>query len=148
MRRSFVSFLFCACLCSMSESAPAGGFATAGGSASPPEAQWALHVLYLPGSDSAQPSINPQEGVIAVRPPWECAYKRTTMDQYDLVKVKCTHEGGAVVGTVAMCRREPGQSDLAQLSIGVDGLPAYETIDISCFVPRERHGDESYEQRK
>ncbi|HXN33964.1 MAG TPA: hypothetical protein VN894_18985 [Polyangiaceae bacterium] len=147
MRPPFVSFFLCASLCTMSESAPAGGFVSAGGSTAPPDVQWALHVLYLPGSQDARLTLGSPEGVIAVRAPWECGYKRTTMDQHDLVKIKCTHESGAVVGTVAMCRRELGQSDLAQLSIGVDGVPAYETIDLSCFVPREHpRGDESNER--
>ena len=148
MKRRFVSFLFCLGLCAISDNVPAGGVAPAGGG-SLPDVQWALHVLYLPGNEDARPTMNAQEGPIAVRAPWECVYKRTTAEQYDLVKIKCMYAGGAVVGSVAMCRREPGQSDLAQISIGVDGVPAYETIDLSCFVPRDRgRGDESYRPKK
>jgi hypothetical protein len=148
MRRRFVSISFCASLCATSANAPADGTARAG-STTPPDVQWALHVVYLPGSQDARLAVASQEGAIAVRAPWQCIYKRTTLDQYDLVRVKCAHEGGAVVGTVAMCRREVGQSDLAQLSIGVDGVATYETIDLSCFVPRDRgRGEESSKQRK
>ncbi len=148
MKRPFVSVVLFASLCTMTESAPADSLVPPGPSATPPDVQWALHVLYLPGSQDLRSTLPAKEGVIAVQPPWECSYKRTTMDRQDLVKIKCIHEDGAVVGTVAMCRREFGQSDLAQLSIGVDGVPSYETIDLSCSVPRDRpRTDLSYRER-
>ncbi len=146
--RRLSSALFCASLCTLSASAPADGSGDGRGSALP-EVQWALHVVYLPGNQDARFSVSAAEGVIAVRAPWQCIYKRTIQDQHDIVKIKCLHETGAVVGTVAMCKREVGQADLAQLSIGVDGQAAYEMIDLSCYVPRDRgRGDESYDQRK
>jgi hypothetical protein len=149
MRRRFMTFLFCACLCTLSESAPADGPANAGAPTAPPDVLWNLHVLYLPGSQDARLTLTSPEGTIAVRAPWQCVYKRTTFEQQDIVKIKCMHGSGAVVGTVAMCRREVGQSDLEQLSIGVDGVAAYETIDLSCLVPREHgRGDEGFEERK
>ncbi|MGA7123724.1 MAG: hypothetical protein WBY94_26705 [Polyangiaceae bacterium] len=148
MGRTFVSAVLFASLCMTTESAPAESLVPPGASSAAPEVQWALHVLYLPGSQDARSTLPAKEGVIAVRPPWQCSYKRTTMDRQDLVKIKCIHEDGAVVGTVAMCSREFGQSDLAQLSIGVDGVPSYETIDLSCSVPRDRpRADLSYGER-
>jgi hypothetical protein len=149
MRRPFVSVLLCAGLCSMSKGAPADATAGADGPATAPDVQWTLRVLYLPGGQDVRLPLNAQEGVIPVRARWQCNYKRTTLVQQDIVKIKCIHESGAVVGTLAMCRREVGQLDLAQLSIGMDGVAAYETIDLSCSIPRDReHADGAYEQRK
>jgi hypothetical protein len=149
MGRPFVSFLLLLGLCTLSEATPADGLPRTSGAEAAPEVQWALHVLYLPSNQDARSTLPSPEGTIAVRPPWQCGYKRTTLDQEDIVKLKCVHESGAVVGTVAMCRREVGQSDLAQLSIGVDGLPSYETIDLSCAVPRDHaRGDLSYRERR
>ena len=149
MRRPFVISLLCATLGTVSESAPADGSAASASPVAPPDVQWNLHVLYFPGSSDARLALGSPEGSIAVRTPWQCTYKRTTFDLQDIVKIKCMHESGAVVGTVAMCRREVGQSDLEQLSIGVDGVPAYQTIDLSCFVPRDHvRADEAFEQRK
>jgi hypothetical protein len=135
----------------MSEKAPAdplvdGGSSAAAESARLPDVQWVLHVLHLPGNQDARSQLLLPEGAIQVRAPWQCKYKRVTLEQQDIVKIKCAHDSGAVVGTVAMCRREQGQSDLAQLSIGVDGRAAYETIDLSCSTPLR--GDGVYEQRR
>jgi hypothetical protein len=130
----------------MSGNAPADPAVDAGASAISPEVQWVLHLLYLPGSQDARLALVLQEGAIPVRAPWQCRYKRLTLEQQDIVKVKCTHESGAVVGTVAMCRRETGQSDMAQLSIGIDGVATYETIDLSCSTPRPPDG--AYERRR
>jgi hypothetical protein len=144
--RAFVGVLLCSTLCSMSERAPADPAVDAGAALVPPEVQWVLHVLYLPGNQEARLPLVLPEGAVPVRAPWQCKYKRATLEREDIVKVKCTHDSGAVVGTLAMCRREQGQSDLAQLSIGIDGVAVYETIDLSCSTPRP--GDQVYEQRR
>jgi hypothetical protein len=101
-------------------------------------------VLYRPGGQEARLSVTGDEGAIPVRAPWQCAYQRMPTMPEEVVKIRCIHGGGAVVGTLAICRREAGQSDLAQLSIGVDGEAAYETIDLSCAVPREPAGPDGF----
>jgi hypothetical protein len=127
-----------AALCGLSGNSAADIVPDAGSTASAPDARWSLHVLYRPGGQDARVAVGAAEGVIPVRAPWQCNYQRTTLEQQEMVKVKCSHASGAVVGTLAMCRREPGQSDIAQLSIGVDGVAVYETIDLSCFIPDAR----------
>lgn len=114
-----------------------------------PDVHWTLHVLYLPGTRDARPPLEAEGGTIAVTPPWRCVYKQMVSDQQEIVKIKCVHESGAVVGTLAMCRREVGQSDLAQISIGLDGVTTYETLDLSCSVPpRPARGDLASDERK
>ncbi|MBV9948017.1 MAG: hypothetical protein JOZ69_14275 [Myxococcales bacterium] len=140
MRRSMAGAAVCSALALLPGGAgaqrPAGATGAAGATdgARPPDVRWSLHVLYRPGAQEARVYVSADGGVVPVRGPWECNYRRTTVEKEDLVKVKCAHTSGAVVGTLAMCRREPGQSDIAQLNIGVDGVAAYETIDLSCLV--------------
>ncbi len=94
-----------------------------------------LHVLHRPGSQDARVTVGAEEGEIAVRPPWQCSYQRVADEVHESVKIKCAHPSGAVVGTLAICDKARGQADLAQLSIGVDGVAAYDTMDVSCSVP-------------
>ncbi len=147
MRRHACVFVF-ASLLMFSREAPGGsGPAAALAAKTAPDVRWTLHVLYLPGTRDARPPLSGEGGTIAVSAPWQCAYKRLIGEQQEMVKIKCIHESGAVVGTLAMCRREVGQSDLAQLSVGIDGVPAYETLDLSCAVPPS-HANEADDARK
>ncbi len=148
--RPYVSALVFAGTLVVAQKAPGGSSSeTRLGPKTPPEVRWTLHVLYLPGTRDARPSLNGESGAIAVTAPWQCVYKRVADEQQEMVKIKCLHESGAVVGTLAMCRREVGQSDLAQISIGLDGVATYETLDLSCSVPpHSSRGDEPFEERK
>ncbi|MDP9036144.1 MAG: hypothetical protein M3O50_15190 [Myxococcota bacterium] len=146
MRRHACAFVF-GSLLTFSREAPGGSPSAAALAKAPPDVRWTLHVIYLPGTRDARPPVNAEGGTVAVSAPWQCVYKKLAGEQQEMVKIKCMHESGAVVGTLAMCRREVGQSDLAQLSIGIDGVSAYETLDLSCSVPPS-HPDEADDGHK
>lgn len=137
MDRRWGRVLICVGLGALPERAMAGPPADASSPASLPEIQWTIHVLYRPSAQEVRVPLVSGEGPVPVRAPWQCVYQRTLLEQEEIVKLRCVHTSGAVVGTLAICRKEMGRTDLAQLSIGVDGVAAYETVDVSCSVPRD-----------